>query len=60
MEARAGHYGLTVEEYKTNNILKVEITSKDVAELAVVMLGDSFSKITGAQIPIDGGNDRTI
>ena len=60
LEARAGHYELTVEEYKTNNILKVEVTSKDVAELAVIMLGDSFSKITGAQIPIDGGNDRTI
>ena len=60
LEARADHYGLTVEEYKTNNILKVDITSKDVAELAVTMLGDTFSKITGAQIPIDGGNERTI
>lgn len=60
LETRASHYGLTVEEYKTNNILKVEVTSKDVAELAVKMLGDTFSKITGAQIPIDGGNERTI
>ena len=60
LEARANHYGLTVEAYKTNNVLKVEITSKDVAELVVLMLGASFSKITGAQIPIDGGNDRII
>jgi len=60
LETRASHYGLTVEEYKTNNILKVEVTSKDVAELAVKMLGDTFLKITGAQIPIDGGNERTI
>jgi rhamnose utilization protein RhaD (predicted bifunctional aldolase and dehydrogenase)/NAD(P)-dependent dehydrogenase (short-subunit alcohol dehydrogenase family) len=60
LEARAGYYGLTVEKYKTNNILKVEITSKDVAEIAVKMLGKTFSKVTGAQIPIDGGNERTI
>jgi rhamnose utilization protein RhaD (predicted bifunctional aldolase and dehydrogenase)/NAD(P)-dependent dehydrogenase (short-subunit alcohol dehydrogenase family) len=60
LEARSKHYGLTVEEYKTNNVLKVEVTSRDVAELAVNMLGKTFSKITGAQVPIDGGNDRVI
>lgn len=60
LEARAKQYGQTVEEYKTSNILKTEITSKDVAQLVVTMLGSSFSKITGAQIPIDGGNDRVI
>jgi rhamnose utilization protein RhaD (predicted bifunctional aldolase and dehydrogenase)/NAD(P)-dependent dehydrogenase (short-subunit alcohol dehydrogenase family) len=60
LEARANQYGLSVQEYKTNNILMVEITSKDVAKLAVQMLGDTFSKVTGAQIPIDGGNERTI
>ena len=49
-----------MEAYKTNNILKVEVSSKDVAELAVMMLGKTFSKITGAQLPIDGGNDRVI
>ena len=60
LEARARHYGLTVKEYKTNNVLKTEVTSKDVAELAVAMLGKTFSKVTGAQVPIDGGNDRVI
>ena len=60
LEARAKHYGLTVQEYKTNNVLKTEITSHDVANLAIAMLGDTFSKITGAQVPIDGGNDRVI
>ena len=60
LQKRADHYGLTVEEYKTNNILKTEISSADVAELTVAFLGDKFSKITGAQIPIDGGNDRVI
>jgi len=60
LKARANHYGLTVQEYKTNNILKVEITSKDIADVIATMLSPTFSKITGAQIPIDGGNDRTI
>lgn len=60
LNARAKHYGLTVEEYKTNNVLKVEVTSRDVADLAISMLGKTFSKITGAQVPIDGGNDRVI
>jgi rhamnose utilization protein RhaD (predicted bifunctional aldolase and dehydrogenase)/NAD(P)-dependent dehydrogenase (short-subunit alcohol dehydrogenase family) len=60
LKTRAGHYGLTVEEYKTKNILKVEVTSGDVAGMAVKMLGPDFSKITGAQISIDGGNERTI
>lgn len=60
LTARAKHYGLTVEEYKTNNVLHVEVTSRDVGDLAVSMLGKTFSKITGAQVPIDGGNDRVI
>ncbi len=60
LAARAAHYGLSVKEYKTNNVLRVEVTSKDVAELTVTMLGTPFSKITGAQVPIDGGNERVI
>ena len=60
LQARADHYGLTVAEYKTNNVLKKEVTSNDVAQLAVAMLGSLFSKVTGAQLPIDGGNDRVI
>lgn len=60
LESRAQHYGLTVQEYKTKNLLKVEIGSHDVAELTCALLGPLFSKTTGAQIPIDGGNDRVI
>jgi NAD(P)-dependent dehydrogenase (short-subunit alcohol dehydrogenase family) len=60
LKARAKHYGMSVKAYKTNNVLKVEVTSKDVAELAVAMLGPVFSKVTGAQVPIDGGNERVI
>jgi NAD(P)-dependent dehydrogenase (short-subunit alcohol dehydrogenase family) len=60
LQARAAHYGLSVEQYKTNNILKVEVTSRDVAELAAEMCGTLFGKTTGAQLPVDGGNDRVI
>jgi NAD(P)-dependent dehydrogenase (short-subunit alcohol dehydrogenase family) len=60
LEARAAHYGLTVEQYRRKNLLKTEIVSRDVAELAAELLGPLFSKTTGAQIPIDGGNDRVI
>jgi NAD(P)-dependent dehydrogenase (short-subunit alcohol dehydrogenase family) len=60
LESRAKHYGLTVEEYKTNNVLKQEVTSIDVARLVVTMLGPVFNKTTGAQVPIDGGNERII
>jgi NAD(P)-dependent dehydrogenase (short-subunit alcohol dehydrogenase family) len=60
LEKRAKHYGLSIEEYKTNNVLKTEITSKDVAMLVCTMAGAAFSKTTGTQIPIDGGNDRVI
>lgn len=60
LELRAKHYGLTVEKYKTNNVLSVEVTSADVAELATSLCSPLFAKTTGAQIPVDGGNDRVI
>ncbi|MEN8215752.1 MAG: bifunctional aldolase/short-chain dehydrogenase [Pseudomonadota bacterium] len=60
LEKRAKHYGMSVEEYKTNNVLKTEVTSKDVAVLACAMAGPIFAKTTGAQVPIDGGNERVI
>ncbi len=60
LTSRAKHYGLSVDEYKTNNVMKVEVTSKDVAELAAEMCGALFAKTTAAQVPVDGGNDRVI
>jgi rhamnose utilization protein RhaD (predicted bifunctional aldolase and dehydrogenase)/NAD(P)-dependent dehydrogenase (short-subunit alcohol dehydrogenase family) len=60
LEARARHYGLSVAAYKTNNVLKVEIFSRDVAALAAAMCGPLFAKTTAAQVPVDGGNDRVI
>ena len=60
LESRAKSYGMSVAEYKTNNVLKVEVKSSDVAELAAELCGPLFDKATGLQIPIDGGNDRVI
>ncbi len=60
LASRAAHYGLTIQEYKTNNLLKTEITSHDVAELAAEMCGPLFAKTTAAQLPVDGGNDRVV
>ena len=57
---RAERYGMTVEQYKRRNLLGAEITSDDVARLTVTMAGAAFAKTTGAQVPIDGGNDRVI
>ena len=57
---RAAHYGMTVDEYKRNNVLREEVSSKDVAELTAEMCGALFAKTTGAQVPIDGGNERVI
>jgi len=58
--ARAKHYGLSVEEYKQNNLLCREVTSRDVAVMARLFAGNAARSTTGAQIPVDGGNDRVV
>lgn len=60
LASRAKHYGLSIEAYKTNNVLRVEVTSRDVAELAAEMCGPLFAKTTASQVPVDGGNERVI
>jgi rhamnose utilization protein RhaD (predicted bifunctional aldolase and dehydrogenase)/NAD(P)-dependent dehydrogenase (short-subunit alcohol dehydrogenase family) len=60
LKARAASYGMSVDEYKRNNVLKTEVRSSDVGELAAEMCGPLFAKTTGAQIPVDGGNERVI
>jgi rhamnose utilization protein RhaD (predicted bifunctional aldolase and dehydrogenase)/NAD(P)-dependent dehydrogenase (short-subunit alcohol dehydrogenase family) len=60
LASRAAHYGMSVADYKTNNVLKTEVKSADVAELAAELCGPVFAKTTGAGIPIDGGNERVI
>jgi rhamnose utilization protein RhaD (predicted bifunctional aldolase and dehydrogenase)/NAD(P)-dependent dehydrogenase (short-subunit alcohol dehydrogenase family) len=56
----AARYNMTVEEYKTKNLMKVEIRSKDIGNMVAAMASPLFAKVTGAQIPVDGGNDRVI
>jgi rhamnose utilization protein RhaD (predicted bifunctional aldolase and dehydrogenase)/NAD(P)-dependent dehydrogenase (short-subunit alcohol dehydrogenase family) len=60
LEQRARNYRISVEQYVTNNLLGVPVTSKDVAALVLAMLGPAFARTTGAQVPIDGGNERVI
>ena len=60
LKRSAERYNMTVEEYKTRNLLKTEIRSKDVGLMVAAMAGPLFGKTTGAQIPVDGGNDRVI
>jgi rhamnose utilization protein RhaD (predicted bifunctional aldolase and dehydrogenase)/NAD(P)-dependent dehydrogenase (short-subunit alcohol dehydrogenase family) len=60
LAARAEQYGMTVDAYRTNNVLNAEVASADVAALCVVMCGPAFARTTGAQVAVDGGNDRVI
>ncbi|HKV11418.1 MAG TPA: bifunctional aldolase/short-chain dehydrogenase [Thermoanaerobaculia bacterium] len=60
LASRAASYGLSVEEYKRNNVLRVEVASRDVAEAAAELCGPRFAKTTGACLPVDGGNERVI
>jgi rhamnose utilization protein RhaD (predicted bifunctional aldolase and dehydrogenase)/NAD(P)-dependent dehydrogenase (short-subunit alcohol dehydrogenase family) len=57
---RAARYGLTVAEYKRRNLLGVEVTSRRVGQLVAALCSDPFAVTTGAQVPVDGGNDRVI
>jgi len=58
--ARARQYGLSVAEYRANNVLRMEVRSQDVAEMCLAMCGPAFARTTGAQVPVDGGNERVI
>jgi NAD(P)-dependent dehydrogenase (short-subunit alcohol dehydrogenase family) len=60
LRARAAAYGKNVEQYKRSNLLGVEVTSRTVAAAIVALASPSFACTTGAQIPIDGGNERVI
>jgi rhamnose utilization protein RhaD (predicted bifunctional aldolase and dehydrogenase)/NAD(P)-dependent dehydrogenase (short-subunit alcohol dehydrogenase family) len=60
LASRAKAYNLTVEQYKKNNLLRTEVASRDVAELAAEMCGALFAKTTAAQVPVDGGNERVV
>lgn len=57
---RAARYSLTVDEYKTRNLLRTEVRSVDVANVVGRLVSDDFRAVTGAQVPVDGGNDRVV
>lgn len=60
LASRARAYNMTVEQYRKNNLLKTEVSSKDVAELAAEMCGPLFGKTTAAQVPVDGGTEKLV
>jgi rhamnose utilization protein RhaD (predicted bifunctional aldolase and dehydrogenase)/NAD(P)-dependent dehydrogenase (short-subunit alcohol dehydrogenase family) len=60
LAARAASYGLSVKEYRRRNLLGREVRAADVAALVAALAGELFARTTGAQIPIDGGNERVI
>ncbi len=60
LEKSAGRYNMSVDEYKKKNLLKREISSKQIGELLSTVASQTFINTTGAQISVDGGNDRVI
>ena len=60
LATRAAHYGLSVEQYKQNNVLKKTVTSRDVAIMARLFVSPDTGSTTGAQVAVDGGNERVI
>jgi NAD(P)-dependent dehydrogenase (short-subunit alcohol dehydrogenase family) len=57
---RAARYGLTPDEYRRRNLLHTEVSSSTVAGVVAELAGGRFAATTGAQIPIDGGNERVV
>ncbi|MGO4102735.1 bifunctional aldolase/short-chain dehydrogenase [Leifsonia sp. YAF41] len=57
---RASKYGMTESEYKRRNLLHLEITSRDVGHAVAELCSTTFRATTGANVPIDGGNERVI
>jgi NAD(P)-dependent dehydrogenase (short-subunit alcohol dehydrogenase family) len=55
---RAQSYGVTVDDYKRQNLLHAEVTTRDCAEAVLALV--RMRATTGAQIPVDGGSDRVV
>ena len=60
LERSAGRYGVSVEEYKKQNLLGLSVRLQDVSSAICLLLGDGFARTTGAQVPVDGGHVRVI
>ena len=56
LEARARAKGQTVEEYKTQNLLRREVLPEHVANVLLALVNEeAFGATTDAMIPVDGG-----
>lgn len=60
LQASAARYNMSVQEYQQKNLLRAKICAADVGQLLSVMASDVFAATTGAQLPIDGGNERVV
>jgi rhamnose utilization protein RhaD (predicted bifunctional aldolase and dehydrogenase)/NAD(P)-dependent dehydrogenase (short-subunit alcohol dehydrogenase family) len=60
LKSRAEHYRMSIDAYRRSNVLKTDIASSDVATAILAFAGQDFLKTTGAQVPVDGGNQRVI
>lgn len=60
LASRARAHGMSVEEYRTRNLLRREVPAEAVGRLAAALCTELFGYTTGAQIPVDGGNLRVI
>ena len=60
LAARAEKYGVSIADYKRRNLMHAEVTSAAVGRLVLAMADETFACTTGAQVPIDGGNERVI
>lgn len=60
LKKSADRYGLSIDQYKTRNLLGCEVTSRDVGRAVAAFVDGTLSRTTGAQMPVDGGNDRVI
>ncbi len=58
---RAASYGLTVDEYRRSNVLGIEVYERGRRENdRRACAATVFARTTGAQVPVDGGNERVI
>lgn len=60
LASSARRYGMSVDQYKRNTLLGVDVRLSDVSDAVLALLSDRFARTTGAQVPVDGGNNRVI
>jgi len=58
--ARAAAYGMTSDQYMRRNLLGVDVTAAQIATAVALFAGDQLAATTAAQLPVDGGNERTV